>query len=500
MYPPTTSESSVRDSSFESSAGPSRKRCRSSAVTVTSPIHASRALVPSHADLLLPRKRITDSISPKDNVEEDIDTDVLADIEANVTAIKVAVDRDVEAGVNAGIGMNVDVGVDVEDEVEDEVESSDRGTIEDGVDVVAGIDIPNGQRELEARSLIAGAERDSLLEQVASLERSNVTLRGTVMMKSARANRSYTAGSNEKNGYAGPLPYYNKCKLHREGPCADRSFVSSTFSALLDVTPSTLDVSYFVELADGRDAKNHNVHRGWDWLAIPSCVIICDEKDVRDSYGDEVLKNPKRRERLEDVSIVLDFSEVFPEDLPGLPPTRQLEFQINLVLGATPVAQAPYRLAPSELQELSSQLQELSDKGFIRPKLGDIPKTAFRTRYGHYEFQVMPFGLANAPAIFMDLMNRVCKPYLDKFMIVFIGDILIYYKNKKEHEEHLKLILRLLEKEELYAKFSKCEFWLSNIQFLGHVIDSEGIHVDPAKMNQSRIERHPRHQQRFVNF
>ncbi|GJS73830.1 putative reverse transcriptase domain-containing protein, partial [Tanacetum coccineum] len=242
---------------------------------------------------------------------------------------------------------------------------------------------------------------------------------------------------------------------------------------------------------------------------------------------------------------------VFPEDLPGLPPTRQVEFQIDLVPGAAPVARAPYRLAPSEMKELSEQLKELSDKGFIRPSSSpwgapvlfvkkkdgsfrmcidyrelnkltvknryplpriddlfdqlqgssvyskidlrsgyhqlrvreeDIPKTAFRTRYGHYEFQVMPFGLTNAPAVFMDLMNRVCKPYLDKFVIVFIDDILIYSKNKKEHEEHLKQILELLKKEELYAKFSKCEFWIPKVQFLGHVIDSEGIHVDPAKI------------------
>ncbi|GKD76624.1 putative reverse transcriptase domain-containing protein [Tanacetum coccineum] len=118
----------------------------------------------------------------------------------------------------------------------------------------------------------------------------------------------------------------------------------------------------------------------------------------------------------------------------------------------------------------------------LRVREEDIPKTAFRTRYGHYEFQVMPFGLTNAPAVFMDLMNRVCKPYLDKFVIVFIDDILIYSKNKQEHEEHLKQILELLKKEELYAKFSKCEFWIPKVQFLGHVIDSEGIHVDPAKI------------------
>ncbi|GKB03204.1 putative reverse transcriptase domain-containing protein [Tanacetum coccineum] len=117
-----------------------------------------------------------------------------------------------------------------------------------------------------------------------------------------------------------------------------------------------------------------------------------------------------------------------------------------------------------------------------RVRGGDIPKTTFRNWYNHYEFQVMPFGLTNAPAIFMDLMNRVCKPYLDKFVILFIDDILIYSKNKKEHEEHIRTILELLKKEELYAKFSKCEFWIPKVQFLSHVINSEGIHVDPAKI------------------
>ncbi|GJR85636.1 putative reverse transcriptase domain-containing protein [Tanacetum coccineum] len=111
----------------------------------------------------------------------------------------------------------------------------------------------------------------------------------------------------------------------------------------------------------------------------------------------------------------------------------------------------------------------------------DMPKTAFRNCYGHYEFQVMPFGLTNAPAVFMDLM-RVCKPYLDKLVIVFIHDILIYSKSKQDHEEYLKLILELLKKDELYAKFSKCEFWIPKVQFLDHVIDSQGIHVDPVKI------------------
>ncbi|GJX19643.1 putative reverse transcriptase domain-containing protein [Tanacetum coccineum] len=210
---------------------------------------------------------------------------------------------------------------------------------------------------------------------------------------------------------------------------------------------------------------------------------------------------------MEDVPIVRKFPKVFPEDLPGLPHARQVEFQIDLVPGDAPVARAPYRLAPSKMQELSAQLQELSDKGFIRTSSSpwgvpvlfaknkdgsfwmcidyrssvyskidlrsgyhqlrvrdeDIPKTAFRTRYGHYEFQVMPFGLTNAPSIFMDLMNRVCKQFLDKFVIVFIDDILIYSRNKVELERYLKQVLELLKKEEL-----------------------EGIHVDPDKIESIR--------------
>ncbi|CAA0823405.1 Uncharacterized mitochondrial protein AtMg00860, partial [Striga hermonthica] len=118
----------------------------------------------------------------------------------------------------------------------------------------------------------------------------------------------------------------------------------------------------------------------------------------------------------------------------------------------------------------------------LKIKESDIPKTAFRTRYGHYEFIVIPFGLSNAPAVFMDLMNRIFHPYLDQFVIVFIDDILIYSKSQKEHEEHLRVVLETLRREKLYAKFSKCESWLQRVAFLGHVITQAGIEVDPSKV------------------
>ncbi|GJZ00234.1 putative reverse transcriptase domain-containing protein [Tanacetum coccineum] len=343
---------------------------------------------------------------------------------------------------------------------------------------------------------------------------------------------------------------------------ADRIFVSTAFSSQIDIIPTALDHYYDVELADGRIIRLNIILRGctlnilnhpfninlmpvelgsfdaiigMDWLVKYQEIIVCAEKIFHIPWGNETLivhgdgsnrgtrgyetEDKSEKKRLEDVPIVRDFPDVFPEDLSGLPPTRQVEFQIDLIPGAAPVARAPYRLAPSEMKELSEQLKELSDKGFIRPSSSpwdsvknryplpriddlfdqlqgssvylkidlrsgyhqlrvreeDILKTAFRTRYDHYEFQVMPFGLTNAPAVFIDLMNRVCKPYLDKFVIVFIDDILIYSKNKQEHEEHLKLILELLKKEELYAKFSKCEFWIPKVQFLGHVTDSQGL-------------------------
>ncbi|GMI64737.1 hypothetical protein HRI_000143000 [Hibiscus trionum] len=259
--------------------------------------------------------------------------------------------------------------------------------------------------------------------------------------------------------------------------------------------------------------------------------------------------NPNMSEvRPKDIMTVCDFSDVFPEELPGLPPDRDVEFVIETVSGSTPVSIAPYRMAPKELK---SQLQELLDRGFIRPssspwgapvlfvkkkdgsmrmcidyrklnqstvknkyplpriddlfeqlkgasvfskidlrsgyyqlkvKECDVPKTAFRTRYGHYEFLVMPFGLTNAPITFMDMMNRVFRDYLDRFVVDFIDDILVYLRSEEEHDEHLRLVLQRLMSKQLYAKLSKYEFGIREVVFLGHVVSAEGIRVDPTKI------------------
>ncbi|GJW79569.1 putative reverse transcriptase domain-containing protein, partial [Tanacetum coccineum] len=311
---------------------------------------------------------------------------------------------------------------------------------------------------------------------------------------------------------------------------SDRNFVNTRFSSLIDIKPIKIGDSYEVELADGRIVSTNTVLKGctfslvnhifkidlilieldtfnviisMDWLVKHDAVIICGEKFVRIAYENKTLivEGDKGGSRLNRV-----LRPVFPEELPGLPPPRQVKFRIDLVPGAAPVARASYRLAPSEMKELSVQLPELLEKGFIHPSsspvyskidlqsgyhqlcinLEDILITAFRTRYGHFEFQVMPFGLTNVHVVFMDLMNRVCKPYLDKFVIVFINDILIYSKNDEEHEMHLRIILELLKEEKLYAKFSKCDFWLDSVQFLCYVIDHSGVHVDPTKIEDTK--------------
>ena len=324
--------------------------------------------------------------------------------------------------------------------------------------------------------------------------------------------------------------------------------------------------------------KGIDIIIGMNWLSANDIILDCKRKII--SLADDFLsrkpqpsstvqiEKPIREsclaymvffsiqaeveEGIEDIEVVNEFPEVFPKEMTGLPPEREVEFSIDLVPGTEPISKAPYRMSPSELVELKKQIEELMDKGFIRPsvspwgspvlfvkkkdgslrlcidyrqlnkvtvknkyplpriddlldqlngatifskidlrsgyhqlrvKTEDIPKTAFRTRYGHYEFLVMPFGVTNAPAVFMDYMNRIFRPYLDKFVVVFIDDILIYSKDEKEHGEHLKIVLQVLREHKLYAKLSKCEFWLKEVKFLGHVISAEGVAVDPTKVD-----------------
>ena len=254
---------------------------------------------------------------------------------------------------------------------------------------------------------------------------------------------------------------------------------------------------------------------------------------------------------LEEVPVVRDYPDVFLEELPGMPPDRDIEFLIDLIPGTGPIAKRPYRMPPQELEELKKQIRELQAQGFIRPSSSpwgapvlfvekkdgtlrmcvdyrslnevtiknkyplpmindlfdqlegaivfskidlhscyhqlkireqDIPKTAFTTRYGLYEYTVMSFGLTNAPVYFMNMMNKVFMEFLDKFVVVFIDDILVFSKHKQEHEVHLRLVLEKLREHQLYAKFSKCEFWLDEVAFLGHVVSGNGVAVDPFKV------------------
>eukprot|EP00253_Pinus_taeda_P015625 PITA_15625 len=273
----------------------------------------------------------------------------------------------------------------------------------------------------------------------------------------------------------------------------------------------------------------------------------CQVYAIQVGYADSKDKSAS----LNSIPIIQEFTDVFPEEIPGLPPRRNIDFTIELVPGAAPVSRAPYRMSIPELTELKMQLQELLDKEYIRPSVSpwgapvlfvkkkdgtlrmcidyrqlnkltiknkyplpridelfdqvkgatvfskidlrsgyhqirikdeDIAKTAFRTRYGHYEFVVLPFGLTNAPATFMCLMNNIFHPYLDRFILIFIDDILIYSRTIEKHYEHLRRVLQTLREHQLYAKFSKCDFFKEEIQYLGHVITKEGIAVDPEKI------------------
>ncbi|GKA48938.1 putative reverse transcriptase domain-containing protein [Tanacetum coccineum] len=344
--------------------------------------------------------------------------------------------------------------------------------------------------------------------------------------KKSGVTTAYTIGANERRAYVGNLPYCNKCKLHM-GPCIGGNNCKRVGYMTRDCKPSVAAMNQRTHgeipkatitcyecgrlghFRGGRlNAESENIRSkgepnfgrtirspikyrpnavelgGFDiivsmnWLVNHHMVIVCDEKGVWIPCGDEVLivqgdrseiEDKSKEKRLEDVPTVRDFSEVFPEDLPGLPPMRQVEFQIDLVPSVAPVTRAPYRLAPSELQELSSRLQELSEKGFIRPSSS-------------------PWGALVLFVKKKDESFRMCIDYHElnkltvknRYPLLRIDDL---FDQLQGSGFYSKIDMRsMLKKEELYAKFSKCEFWLSRVQFLGHVIDSEGIHMDPAKI------------------
>nr|GEX33153.1 putative reverse transcriptase domain-containing protein [Tanacetum cinerariifolium] len=268
---------------------------------------------------------------------------------------------------------------------------------------------------------------------------------------------------------------------------ADYSFVSTTFIPLLGIEPSELGFKYKIEIASGQlveiDKDKITYHKKVARIPLLDGKVL-RVLGERPEEKARLLMSAKAIDKKQgEIIVVRGFSEVFPDDLSRLQPIWEIEFQIKLIHGVTPVAKSPYRLAASELEELSRQIKKLQDKGFIRPSLelnkltiknhyllpriddlfdhlqgsqffskiylrsgyhqlrvheDDILKTTFRIHYGHFEFTVMPFGLTNAPVVFIDLMNRVCRPYLDNFMIVFIDDTLIYSKTHEEHVEHLR--------------------------------------------------------------
>ncbi|GJT71783.1 hypothetical protein Tco_1031069 [Tanacetum coccineum] len=278
---------------------------------------------------------------------------------------------------------------------------------------------------------------------------------GTVMTDEAVRNESLKKNPEKRrnNGESSRDRNARDENKRTQGEASRKGFVSTTFIPLLGIDPSDLGFSYNIEIASGQLVEINK-------LSDHKAEIICHEKVVRIPLLDgkvlrvlgekleekmrQLMSAKTKEKKQEEIVVVRDFPEVLLDDLSGLPPVREIEFQIELVPGAMLVAKFPYHLAPSELVELSGQLKELQDKDIrsryhqLRMHEDDIPKTVFRTRYGHFEFTIMPFGLTNAPAVFMDLMNRT----------------------REEHEVHLGLVLELLKEEKLHAKFSKCEFWL----------------------------------------
>ncbi|WMV24983.1 hypothetical protein MTR67_018368 [Solanum verrucosum] len=251
---------------------------------------------------------------------------------------------------------------------------------------------------------------------------------------------------------------------------------------------------------------------------------------VATSTGDSLVVDQCQHSPLELVPVVKGFADVFPTDLLGLQRDRKIDFGIDIEPGTQPVSFQPYRMAPIELRDIKEKFKDLFGKGFIRPSVsylgahvlsvkkkdgtlcmcinyrkldkgsGDIPKTTFRTRYDHYEFLVMSFELTNYSTTFIELMNRVFRPYLDSFVKVVIDDILVYFGSRKQHEQHLRIVLHTSREKWLYEKFTKCEFFLESVAFLGHIVSKNDIMVDMVKIEAVHGWAKPTSTNAFCSF
>nr|GEY76376.1 hypothetical protein [Tanacetum cinerariifolium] len=307
------------------------------------------------------------------------------------------------------------------------------------------------------------------------------------------------------------------------------SMVSISFSKHLKVPPIPLDHALSIStpmlnsVIISHEFRNYPLRVSDDIRFANLLLLEISNFDIILGFLASIKDTSLDGPRLESHLVVQNFLDVFSDELPGLPPEREVKFIIDLIPGAQPISKAPYRMGAPDLfvkkkdgsmrlcidyRELNRitvrnryplpRINDLFDQlqgakffskidlrsGYhqLRVKEQDVSKTAFRTRYGHYEFLVMPFGLTNAPAIFMDLMNRVFHEYLDKFVIALIDDILVYSKTREELEDHLRIVLEILRQKKLYAKFSKCDFWLGQVAFLGHIASADSITIDPAKV------------------
>ncbi|GJZ38131.1 putative reverse transcriptase domain-containing protein [Tanacetum coccineum] len=316
-----------------------------------------------------------------------------------------------------------------------------------GVGILCPTMVPNSEKLMEVfieglpRSIEGNvtASKPQTLEEAITITQRTFTNNNKYQNNCNNNNNCNNDHQQQQNRRQETVRDYTATQLKAIG--ADKSFVSISLASMLNIPPITLDTTYDIEMADGNLVGTNTVIQG--------CTLI-------------LLNQP------------------FKIDLM---PIKLGSFDV--VIGMDWLSKYHARIICDEkVVHIPINGETLIIRGYhqLRVRDEDISNTAFRTRYRHYEFQVMPFGLTNTPAMFMDLMNRVCKPYLDKFMIVFIDDILIYSRKKEEHAHHLRIILELLKKEKLYAKFSKCDFWISIVQFLGHVINSQGIHVDPSKI------------------